>query len=243
MKKYRLSENKKQVGGRTLHQVQAVRSFHDVKQGDVGGYIEKESNLSHDGNAWVYENAQVRGNALLYENAQVMGNASVYGDARISGNALVYGNARVCGNASLYDKAHLCGDAYASGNIHLFGNACASGNARIHGEALVYGDARIYGEAYVSGGVNVTGDADIESPQDIVWFSSVGSENGTLTAYVTQDADIEVTRGCFRGTLAEFESVVHTTHDRNQYAKEYTLLIEFIQLRFRNRGMMYATIE
>ncbi|MDE5977041.1 MAG: hypothetical protein K2G70_01045 [Turicibacter sp.] len=33
----------------TLYRIRALRDFGDVKQGDVGGYIEKEENLSHEG--------------------------------------------------------------------------------------------------------------------------------------------------------------------------------------------------
>ena len=53
-----------------FYQVKALRSFADVKEGDLGGYIEKESNLSHDGDAWVYGNAKVSGNAdyIVFKN-------------------------------------------------------------------------------------------------------------------------------------------------------------------------------
>ena len=51
--------------GRTLHRIRAVRDFGDVKAGDLGGWIEKESNLSNDGDAWVSGNAEVSGNARV----------------------------------------------------------------------------------------------------------------------------------------------------------------------------------
>ena len=44
-----------------------------IAKGELGGWIEKESNLS--GNAWVYDNALVFGNAKVYDNALVFGNA------------------------------------------------------------------------------------------------------------------------------------------------------------------------
>ena len=61
-----------------------------VKAGDLGGWIETESNVALTGNAWVSGNAQV------------YGNARVYGDAQVSGNAWVYGNAQVYGNGQLF---------------------------------------------------------------------------------------------------------------------------------------------
>ena len=56
-----------------------------VKKGDKGGLIEKESNLSQDGDCWVFENARVYGDAWVY------GGARVYGNARVSGDACVFG--------------------------------------------------------------------------------------------------------------------------------------------------------
>ena len=46
--------------------------------GELGGWIEKEENLSHKGNAWVSENAVVRGNAMVRKNAVVSENAEVF---------------------------------------------------------------------------------------------------------------------------------------------------------------------
>ena len=77
MKKYELIESDKQG----LYRVRALRDFRDVKTGDVGGYVESESNLSQDGNAWV------SGDALVYGDARVYGNARVSGDAEVSGDA------------------------------------------------------------------------------------------------------------------------------------------------------------
>ena len=81
MKKYKFSGKTITVddGGRkiTLHQIQALIDFSNVRAGDVGGWIECENNLSQNGDAWVY------------------------------GNAWVYGDARVCGNARVYHSTHL----------------------------------------------------------------------------------------------------------------------------------------
>ena len=63
MKKYRLTEETTKFGNRTLYRIQALRDFGNVKEGDIGGYIESEKNLSQDGNAWVSGDARVYGNA------------------------------------------------------------------------------------------------------------------------------------------------------------------------------------
>ena len=112
-KKYILTNQAFKIDGRPLYRIKAIRDFEDVKAGDLGGFIEKEDNLSHDGDAWVC------GDALVYDNAQVYGNAQVCGNARVCGSAWVYGNARVCGDARVYGYARVCGDALVYGNANI----------------------------------------------------------------------------------------------------------------------------
>ena len=87
MKKFELTTDTKMFLGRKLFRIKALISFGNVRAGDMGGYIEKEENLSQYGNAWVYGNAKVYGNALVSGDALVSGNAEVSGDALVSGNA------------------------------------------------------------------------------------------------------------------------------------------------------------
>lgn len=112
MKKYELTEETVTVSGKTLHRIKAVRDFGSVKAGEFGGYIEKEENLSHFGEAYVYDNAYV------FSNAKVSGNAEVYGNANVSGEASVFSNAKVYGDAEVY------GDAKVSGDAEVYGEAC-----------------------------------------------------------------------------------------------------------------------
>ena len=55
----------------TLHRIRAVAEFGLVKIGDLGGWIEKEENLSHEGKAWVWGNAEVCGDAKVCGDAEV----------------------------------------------------------------------------------------------------------------------------------------------------------------------------
>ena len=90
MRKYRLTDEEIIVECRTLYRIQALRDFGDVKEGEFGGWIESEKNLSHEGSAWV------------------SGNALVYGDAWVSDNAWVYGNAQVSGDADIKTTGDIC---------------------------------------------------------------------------------------------------------------------------------------
>ena len=56
----------------TLHRIRAVAEFGLVKVGDLGGWIEKEENLSHDGKAWVWGNAEVCGDAEVFSASHVL---------------------------------------------------------------------------------------------------------------------------------------------------------------------------
>lgn len=78
MKKFELTSETKLWLGKTLFRIRALVAFGDVDAGELGGWIEKESNLSQDGNAWVCDNAWVCGDARVY------GDALVRGDARVS---------------------------------------------------------------------------------------------------------------------------------------------------------------
>ena len=130
MEKYELLiDDTIDVFGVTLFRIKALISFGNVEKGALGGYVEKEDNLSHYGNAWVYGDARVYGDAMVY------GDAWVYGDARVSGNAMVYGDAMVYGNAEVYGDAMVYGDARVSGNAEVYGNAEVSGNAEVYGDA------------------------------------------------------------------------------------------------------------
>ena len=79
MNKYEmLQDDKIEIEGHALYRIKALKDFGNVKAGDIGGYIEKEENLSQKGICWIC------GNALVYGNAKVYGNAWVCGDAKIS---------------------------------------------------------------------------------------------------------------------------------------------------------------
>ena len=103
--KYKLTEQTKQIGGITLYQIQAIESFGVVEAGDLGGWIEKESNLSQEDNCWVFSNAKVYGGAKVYSGAVVSGHAEVYGNAGVSGQAYIYGYTHVYMEAKVYGGA------------------------------------------------------------------------------------------------------------------------------------------
>ena len=105
MKKYEFTGETIIIGERTLHRIRAVRDFGDVKAGDVGGWIEKEENLSHEGDCWVRDNAIVYGSALVCDNAKVRDSAIVRGAAKVCGSAIVCDSVTVGGTTIVCDGA------------------------------------------------------------------------------------------------------------------------------------------
>ena len=82
MKKFELTaEFVTNIFGKKLFRIKALVAFDNVEKGELGGFVEKEENLSQNGNAWVSGDARVYGDAWVY------GDAQVSGDAWVSGNA------------------------------------------------------------------------------------------------------------------------------------------------------------
>ncbi|PAF46199.1 hypothetical protein BKH41_09440 [Helicobacter sp. 12S02232-10] len=97
-KKYKLTNESVEYKQTKLFRIEALRDFDDVKAGDKGGFVEDESNLSHNGNAWIYDSAIVLNGAKLSDNAKayhksVVGSETlIYGDVKITGGVEVYEN-------------------------------------------------------------------------------------------------------------------------------------------------------
>ena len=215
MKKFELTaEFVTNVFGKKLFRIKALVAFGTVEKGELGGFIEKEDNLSHDSNAWVSGDAQVFGNA------RVFGNALVSGDARVSGNARVSGDAQVFGNAWVF------GDALVSGDARVSGNARVSGDAQVFGNAWVFGDALVSGDARVSGNARVFGDADFAVVEGF------GRYFRATTFFRCKDKILRVQCGCFYGDLAQFREIVKETHGDSKYAKEYLAIADLMELHF-----------
>ena len=202
MNKYEmLYDDKIEIGSHTLYRIRALKNFGTVKAGDIGGYIEKEENLFHEGTCWVYDNARV------CENARVCGNARVCDNAYVCDNACVYGNARVCGNACVCGDACVCENARVCDNAYVCDNACVYGNAR------------------------VCGDAKINKISDVLCISPIGSRNDTTTFFKTKDGNICVKCGCFTDTIDKFLEAVSETHKDNKHAKAYKLACELARVQ------------
>lgn len=133
--KYILTNETFELLGHTLHRIQAVRDFADVKAGDLGGFVESTSNLSQSGNCWIYDNACVFGNASVSIDAKVKDHAVVYntyanapGDSRlnrtsVSDSAVVEHRAIIRNRAMIKHFAVVSGNAIIENEVQLTGHS------------------------------------------------------------------------------------------------------------------------
>ena len=114
-KKFKLTDITSHIFGRKVYQIEALRDFSDVRKGELGGWVEKEANLSQIDDCWVYgdgailQDAKVSGDAIVSESARVFETAEVFGKARVHGNAWVFQDAVIHGDADIGGKAEISG--------------------------------------------------------------------------------------------------------------------------------------
>jgi carbonic anhydrase/acetyltransferase-like protein (isoleucine patch superfamily) len=197
MKKYEITSETIDYGGIILRRVRALSSFGCVRAGWLGGWIEKEENLSQDGAAWVQHDAKV------------FGAARVYGDACVSNHACVSGETQVSEHARIYENAEVFESAKVSGEANVFGRAKVSGKASVYGEAKVFGDAWVSGSASVlcddsgeanaeiGGNMTISGDAEVLIPEHAMEAGPIGRDGAFATFYRTWKGEVEVAfNGC-----------------------------------------------
>lgn len=177
--KYEMTGEKKHIDGVILHRIKALKDFAFVKAGDLGGWIEKESNLDQTGNAWVADEAEVFGNAKVWNNARIYDHAKVFGcasihdnafiggnacineSAFISGNACVDGDSKVSNSASVRDYAHVTDHARVLGCANVCDHACLQDYAKAFGSTIIYGHANMAGDAAAFNSSWIGGDAQV----------------------------------------------------------------------------------
>lgn len=63
--------------GLTLYRIRALKSFGKVRAGDIGGFVQSEANLSHEGDCWIH------GDSRVYLNGKVEGDEQFCDYARM----------------------------------------------------------------------------------------------------------------------------------------------------------------
>ena len=145
-----------------VRRIRALCSFGNIKKGTIGGWIESENNLSHEGLSWVEGNAIVCSDAFVNENATVRDSALVLDNARIYGNAVISDRAIIHGNAMIYGQANICGEAEVCGNARVLDNAKIGNSTYSIPFQIVSGNAQIYGDAIIINAEVICGNAKVQ---------------------------------------------------------------------------------
>ena len=115
-KKYELLKDSIKIHGCTLYRIRAIKDIFNsegmliAEKGDLGGYVQSEKNLSHNGGCWIF------GSDLFGEYAMAYGNSSVLDDAKLMDRSIIHGKAVISGTARAIRDANIAGDAVISGN-------------------------------------------------------------------------------------------------------------------------------
>lgn len=227
-KKYELlKDDYIKVGERTVYRIRALKDFGNVKKGDLGGYIAKEENLSHDRNAWVFDNAVVVGEG-----------AAVYDDAEIHDNVRVYDRAKVYHDARVYDNAFVDGKSEISGHSRVFESARVEDSnldtkARVYGRSRVMDSglrsfSRVYDNAFVnnstlSGNCEIYGDSTIDNGYIFenakVYDNAIISGPGAIVA-----GNVKVCEDCHivTGTTVTGDNVLTSYRDFVNFKNPYS---------------------
>lgn len=234
-KKYKLTHHTKVVEGHTLHRIKALKSFGDVKKGDLGGWVESHYNLSQKGTAWIYDKAKVYDDARVFDNAKVRDHARVYDHASVYGYAWVYDDAKVWGCASISGQAHVYGDARIYGNAKVHGNAIVCGYAHVSGNVHVYDNAKVYGDSILQGRINIREDDDIKDKYSYLIFNNTWS-SGRQFVYVLSNQRWHV--GCFNGTGDEL--IKKAYRDSKLSGKMYGLYVNFAEQAVKTQQQLQS---
>lgn len=195
-KKYELTEEAMKIEGKVLHRIRALKDFGDVEKGDLGGWIESETNLSQEGNCWIYDHAVVIENAKIWDSAVVKGVSLIKDNAVAKDYAMVI-DSTMDGSSIVKDQGSIdsitmsdnsCVMDYAIvrnvlpaclySTAMMSHNSCIGGNAHISCGAFA-GDVKIL-QSYISdfdfGGHHciLDGDMEVRYPDEIMVINVAG---------------------------------------------------------------------
>lgn len=223
-KKYKLTNKTINIDGAKLHRIQALIDFSNVKAGDLGGWIEKEENLSQAGEAWVYDDAKVkddakvRGNARLFDNVEVRGNANVYDHAELCDNAKVNEEASVYGHSNVYGYAEVYGCASVYDHAEVYGYAEICELAMVFGSAAAFDNATIFGKACIHG------NAKVSKKDDYIVFKNFWSSGRYFTWTRSNNM---WSAGCFYGT--GWHLIKKAYRDSEKSGREYERVVRYVE--------------
>lgn len=126
---------------RKLYRIQALRNFGNVRKYDLGGWVEKEENLSHKGYCWVYEDAKVYDNAIVKDNSMITRTSTVGGNAVIVDSAYIF-RSNIYGESLIGGNAYIA-DSYVDGKSEVYDCCHVIEQSKII-DSILKGSAKTY---------------------------------------------------------------------------------------------------
>lgn len=123
-----------------------------VHEGDVGGFVQSEKNLSQTDSSWVFNTAKVFDDAMLVDSV-LTGNSQAFNSAILT-DTIVRDNARVHGNAmvtrcKIFGNCDVFGDAVEVNDTEMCNSTVICQNSKVRNSKLKNG-ARIFGHSKVN---------------------------------------------------------------------------------------------
>lgn len=213
MKKYELTEETITISGHILHRIRALKDFSDVKEGDLGGWVESEENLSQEGNCWIYDDAKIFDNAVVCGNGVVKHKSECFGRTYITDNAKLCGHVTTTSHTVIAGNAKLSGFITTEGDIKIFDNVKVIGNVNLTGEITLCSNALLVAEEvtlYLHNSGFIGDNAYITNSEDLNTISMVDNKHCPksiyLAFYKTKDKGIYAGINRYKFiSLSEFE--------------------------------------
>jgi carbonic anhydrase/acetyltransferase-like protein (isoleucine patch superfamily) len=177
-----------------FYRLQALRDIpeHNVKAGDLGGYVHRNVKISHEGSCWVGGNAQVIGKVSIEGNAYIGDEAVVWSDDRKS-QITIKDNVKVSGHA-LIRTVTLVGqkssETVISENAQIFGFTSVRNARLITGNAKIYDQAKIYYASLITDQTHIFGHANVQDGCQILGFSSISGNASVRGSSVIRDTNL-----------------------------------------------------
>lgn len=218
-----------------------------LKTGQLGGWIEKESNLPnefvHPENpmmgAWVFNEAVVKNNAEISEKAQAFDHSIIEDNATIGNRAHIFDNAKLSQNSCVAWDAQIMQDAVISGKAKIFGYSKIFGQSIVTGNCMIFESSQVFGKSVIDGesiirGNSVICDSDISESsyifgsckirsglirgnKDFIEIGPIGMEY--VTFFKNKEGGISSVFGCVNCRIEDF---IKNIKDNKQSLVDYS---------------------
>lgn len=213
-------------GGEKVYQIRALIDMphHNVKTGDLGGWIQSFDNLPMNQNGWVSDEAVVGGNTKIKDSSRVEKKAKVFGSTDIQGNSIVKGDVSIegemylktitkdaSGNAVIETKlSKLIIENSEIGTKCIIKGASTISDSKLGGSTKLEGNVVINDSFVITENVVIQGNAYINSSKVRLSHSSISDDVFIHDSIIGNGSRYD--RGL---TISENASIVNTEISSN----------------------------